>query len=81
MNVDYDPFEGWEVRGKPRFVLSRGDDGLRGRQGRLRSRATGASSSARSSSRRWRADACSFGVTVLPDPPYQRLVELIVKAE
>jgi alkanesulfonate monooxygenase SsuD/methylene tetrahydromethanopterin reductase-like flavin-dependent oxidoreductase (luciferase family) len=22
-----------------------------------------------------------FGVTVLPDPPYQRLVELIVKAE
>jgi alkanesulfonate monooxygenase SsuD/methylene tetrahydromethanopterin reductase-like flavin-dependent oxidoreductase (luciferase family) len=23
----------------------------------------------------------SFGVTVLPDPPYQRLVELIVKAE
>jgi probable F420-dependent oxidoreductase len=25
--------------------------------------------------------ALSFGVTVLPDPPYQRLVELIVKAE
>ena len=25
MNVDYDPFEGWEVRGKPRFVLSRGE--------------------------------------------------------
>jgi dihydropyrimidinase len=25
MNVDYDPFEGWEVQGKPRFVLSRGD--------------------------------------------------------
>ena len=24
MNVDYDPFEGWEVQGKPRFVLSRG---------------------------------------------------------
>jgi dihydropyrimidinase len=24
MNVDYDPFEGWEVRGAPRFVLSRG---------------------------------------------------------
>ena len=31
MNVDYDPFEGWEVRGAPRTVLSRGatvfDDG------------------------------------------------------
>ncbi len=25
MDVDYDPFEGWEVTGKPRFVLSRGD--------------------------------------------------------
>ena len=25
MNVDYDPFEGWEVQGKPRFVLSRGE--------------------------------------------------------
>jgi dihydropyrimidinase len=25
MDVDYDPFEGWEVRGAPRFVLSRGD--------------------------------------------------------
>ena len=25
MNVDYDPFEGWEVRGEPRFVLSRGE--------------------------------------------------------
>ena len=25
--------------------------------------------------------ALQFGVTVLPDPPYQRLVELIVKAE
>ena len=25
MNVDYDPFEGWEVTGKPRFVLSRGE--------------------------------------------------------
>jgi dihydropyrimidinase len=25
MNVDYDPFEGWEVAGAPRFVLSRGD--------------------------------------------------------
>jgi dihydropyrimidinase len=25
MNVDYDPFEGWEVRGAPRFVLSRGE--------------------------------------------------------
>jgi dihydropyrimidinase len=25
MNVDYDPFEGWEVQGKPRFVLARGD--------------------------------------------------------
>jgi dihydropyrimidinase len=24
MDVDYDPFEGWEVRGAPRFVLSRG---------------------------------------------------------
>jgi dihydropyrimidinase len=24
MNVDYDPFEGWEVRGAPRTVLSRG---------------------------------------------------------
>jgi dihydropyrimidinase len=24
MNVDYDPFEGWAVQGKPRFVLSRG---------------------------------------------------------
>jgi dihydropyrimidinase len=24
MNVDYDPFEGWEVQGKPRTVLSRG---------------------------------------------------------
>ena len=22
MNVDYDPFEGWEVTGKPRIVLS-----------------------------------------------------------
>ena len=31
MNVDYDPFEGWEVTGAPRTVLSRGatvfDDG------------------------------------------------------
>ena len=26
-------------------------------------------------------DVLDFGVTVLPDPPYQRLVELIVKAE
>jgi dihydropyrimidinase len=25
MDVDYDPFEGWEIRGAPRFVLSRGD--------------------------------------------------------
>src|SRR3954464_12085612 len=25
MNVDYDPFEGWEVQGKPRFVLARGE--------------------------------------------------------
>jgi dihydropyrimidinase len=25
MDVDYDPFEGWEVAGAPRFVLSRGD--------------------------------------------------------
>ena len=25
MNVDYDPFEGWEVQGKPRFTLSRGE--------------------------------------------------------
>jgi dihydropyrimidinase len=25
MNVDYDPFEGWEVTGKPRHVLSRGE--------------------------------------------------------
>ena len=25
--------------------------------------------------------ALSFGVTVLPDPPYQRLVELMVLAE
>ncbi len=25
MNVDYDPFEGWEVRGAPRTVLSRGE--------------------------------------------------------
>ena len=25
MNVDYDPFEGWEVRGAPRFTLSRGE--------------------------------------------------------
>jgi dihydropyrimidinase len=25
MDVDYDPFEGWEVRGAPRFVLSRGE--------------------------------------------------------
>ncbi len=25
--------------------------------------------------------ALDFGVTVLPDPPYQRLVDLIVKAE
>jgi dihydropyrimidinase len=25
MNVDYDPFEGWEVAGAPRFVLSRGE--------------------------------------------------------
>ena len=25
MNVDYDPFEGWEVTGKPRLVLSRGE--------------------------------------------------------
>jgi dihydropyrimidinase len=24
MDVDYDPFEGWEVTGRPRFVLSRG---------------------------------------------------------
>ena len=24
MNVDYDPFEGWDVTGKPRFVLCRG---------------------------------------------------------
>jgi dihydropyrimidinase len=24
MDVDYDPFEGWEVQGQPRFVLSRG---------------------------------------------------------
>ena len=25
MNVDYDPFEGWEVRGAPRYTLSRGE--------------------------------------------------------
>ena len=25
MNIDYDPFEGWEVRGAPRTVLSRGE--------------------------------------------------------
>jgi dihydropyrimidinase len=25
MNVDYDPFEGWEVTGKPRVVLARGE--------------------------------------------------------
>jgi dihydropyrimidinase len=25
MNVDYDPFEGWDVRGAPRFTLSRGE--------------------------------------------------------
>jgi dihydropyrimidinase len=25
MNVDYDPFEGWAVQGKPRFTLSRGE--------------------------------------------------------
>ena len=53
MNVDYDPFEGWEVTGKPRFVLSRGETVYDGRQGRLLARATGGSSSARSSSRRW----------------------------
>ena len=25
MNIDYDPFEGWEVRGAPRTVLARGE--------------------------------------------------------
>ena len=39
MNVDYDPFEGWEVTGKPRFVLCARRDRLRGRQGRLLARA------------------------------------------
>ena len=80
MNVDYDPFEGWEVQRQAALRALARRDRLRGRQGRLRSRAAGASSSARSSSRRW-PDAAEFGVTVLPDPPYQRLVELIVKAE
>ena len=79
MNVDYDPFEGWEVTGKPRFVLSRGEtvyaDGKVVSQpghGRFVKRSLFEPV--------WRADA-EFGVTVLPDPPYQRLVELIVKAE
>ena len=80
MNVDYDPFEGWEVQGKPRFVLSRGDDGLRGRQGRLlaRPRALRQALAVRAGAGEL---MLRFGVTVLPDPPYQRLVELIVKAE
>ena len=80
MNVDYDPFEGWEVTGKPRVVLSRGETvyedgkvvsspGPRALRQALDLRAGGG------------VMALQFGVTVLPDPPYQRLVELIVKAE
>ena len=82
MNVDYDPFEGWEVRGKPRFVLSRAattvyadgkvvsEPGPRALRQALDLRAGGRA-----------LMGLQFGVTVLPDPPYQRLVELIVKAE
>ena len=80
MNVDYDPFEGWEVTGKPRHVLSPRRDRLHRRQGRLRARAR-AVRQALALRAGGGLMALSFGVTVLPDPPYQRLVELIVKAE
>ena len=80
MNVDYDPFEGWEVQGKPRFMLSRGEtvyaDGKvvsEPGRGRFVKRSLFEPALA--------LMGCDFGVTVLPDPPYQRLVELIVKAE
>ena len=62
-------------------MLSRGDDGLRGRQGRLRSPGHGRFVKRSLFEPALAADGLRFGVTVLPDPPYQRLVELIVKAE
>ena len=75
MNVDYDPFEGWEVTGKPRTVLSRGatvfEDGKvvsEPGQGRFVKRSLFEPA----------VMMLRFGVTVLPDPPYQRLVELSV---
>ena len=69
MNVDYDPFEGWEVHGKPRFVLSRGatvyEDGKvvsHARSGPLRQALAVRAGAGELMLR--------FGVTVLPDPPY-----------
>ena len=80
MNVDYDPFEGWEVRAS-RASCSRA--------------ARPSTRTARSSPQPGRGRfvkrsifepavalmACSSASPSCPDPPYQRLVELIVKAE
>ena len=81
MHVDYDVFEGQRAPGSPRTTLSRGtvvyDDG------RILTRPGHGRFVRRSDPRPLLTGRHSmrFGITVLPDPPYTRFVELMQLAE